>query len=451
MRQIRQTFVVLLVLMTVLWLLADTLYPQPFNYFSLRAVVVQYSGVLAVAAMSVAMLLAARPPWLEKRLNGLDKMYRLHKWLGISALVTSALHWWWAQGSKWMVGWGWLQRPAHGPHPAPADVGMIESWLLGQKHLAESLGEWAFYVTVLLLVLALVKRFPYNVFRKTHKWLAVAYLVFAWHAVVLVRFAYWAQPVGWLLALLLTVGCVASGWVLCGRVGRGRRVSGKVLATAYYPELRVLETRVALDGGWPGHRAGQFAFVTCDAQEGAHPYTIASAWVESGDAAAGGAQMTFITKALGDHTRRLPEQLQPGAPLTVEGPYGCFDFEDNQACQIWVGAGIGITPFIARLQQLGQRREQRPVYLFHATTDYAQAAIDKLSAAAHAAGVQLHVLVSGRDGRLDAERIRTMVAEWQTASLWFCGPPALGSALSADFRAHGMAGRNIHQELFQMR
>jgi predicted ferric reductase len=38
-------------------------------------------------------------------------------------------------------------------------------------------------------------------------------------------------------------------------------------------------------------------------------------------------------------------------PITVEGPYGCFDFEDAQPHQIWVGAGIGITPFIARMKQ----------------------------------------------------------------------------------------------------
>jgi predicted ferric reductase len=33
-------------------------------------------------------------------------MYRLHKWLGIAALAAGVLHWWWAKGTKWMVGWG---------------------------------------------------------------------------------------------------------------------------------------------------------------------------------------------------------------------------------------------------------------------------------------------------------------------------------------------------------
>ena len=43
-----------------MWLLADTLIPDPFSYFSFRSVFVQYTGVIAIGAMSVAMLLALR-------------------------------------------------------------------------------------------------------------------------------------------------------------------------------------------------------------------------------------------------------------------------------------------------------------------------------------------------------------------------------------------------------
>ena len=39
----------------------------------------------------------------------------------------------------------------------------------------------------------------------------------------------------------------------------------------------------------------------------------------------------FITKALGDHTSTLHERLKPGMPVTVEGPYGCFTFDDTHS------------------------------------------------------------------------------------------------------------------------
>src|SRR5690606_4110093 len=101
MRRIKFAFVGLFAGLTALWLLADTLFPQPFGYFPFRTVFVQLTGILALAAMSIAIVLALRPTRLEPHLGGLDKMYRLHKWLGIAALAVATLHWWWAQGTKW--------------------------------------------------------------------------------------------------------------------------------------------------------------------------------------------------------------------------------------------------------------------------------------------------------------------------------------------------------------
>ncbi|MFA6180395.1 MAG: ferric reductase-like transmembrane domain-containing protein, partial [Candidatus Methylopumilus sp.] len=115
MKRIKVAFLAILLLLTALWLAADTLAPTPFTYFSFRTVFMQYSGVIAIGLMSIAMLLALRPKWLEPHLDGLDKMYRLHKWLGTGALVLAVIHWWWATGTKWMVGWGWLVKPARKP------------------------------------------------------------------------------------------------------------------------------------------------------------------------------------------------------------------------------------------------------------------------------------------------------------------------------------------------
>ena len=240
-------------------------------------------------------------------------------------------------------------------------------------------------------------------------------------------------------------GTAAALLVLLRRGGVGRRVQGTIESLIYYPELRVLETAIRLESGWSGHNAGQFAFVTSRKSEGAHPYTIASAW-DADDR-----RIVFITKALGDHTSKLHDRLKVGASVTVEGPYGCFDFRDGRSRQIWIGAGIGITPFIARMKQLARKPGEQEIDLFHPTADFEQAAIDKLTADAQAAHVRLHVLVSGKDGRLDADRIRAAVPQWQSASIWFCGPPGFGQAIRNDFVAHGLVPDDFHQEMFQMR
>ena len=444
MTRIKVSLLVVLLLLTALWLAADTLLPEPFTYFSFRTVFMQYSGVIGIGLMSVAMLLALRPKWPEPYLGGLDKMYRLHKWLGITALVIAVIHWWWGKGTKWMVGWGWLEKPVRKP-VAGETLGNIEGWLRSQRGFAESVGEWAFYAAVVLIVLALVKRFPYHWFVKTHKWIAVAYLALAYHSAVLTKVEYWTQPVGWLMAALLLGGTVTALLTLTGRIGTGRKVTGTIAGLIDYPALRVLETAVVLEDGWRGHAAGQFAFITSDRSEGAHPYTIASAWNPADR------RLVFITKALGDHTSRLRERLKIGMPVTVEGPYGCFNFEDAQPRQIWVGAGIGITPFIARLKQRAATPDAKTIDLFHPTAEFDQAAIDRLTADAEAASVRLHLLVDSKDGRLNGERIRAVIPEWQSASIWFCGPPGFGQALREDFLAHGLPPERFHQELFQMR
>ncbi|KAB0584725.1 ferric reductase [Ideonella dechloratans] len=435
-----------LLLLTGLWLWADPRWLQPQTYFGFRAVAMQYSGVIAIAAMSVAMILATRPRWLETPLVGLDKMYRLHKWLGITALGVSVIHWWLGQGSKWMAQWGWVTRGARPPRGSAPDQGVLQAWLGSQRHLAETVGEWAFYAVAVLLVLALVKRFPYKLFAKTHTWMAALYLALVFHSVVLTQFSYWAQPLGWLMLPLLLGGVASAVWVLAGRVGRSRQVRATVVARQEYPALKTLETELLVDAGWPGHQAGQFAFLTVDPKEGPHPFTMASAW----DPAT--RRLRFVTKALGDHTGQLPALLREGQRVTVEGPYGRFDFDDGRSRQIWVGAGIGITPFIARLKQLARRPVPgTEIDLFHATTVLDAAAIEKLQQDARAAGVRLHVWVDGRDGLLDGERIRAQVPGWQQASVWFCGPAGFGRSLVQDFMARGLPSGAFHQELFEMR
>lgn len=444
MNNIKIVLWALLAGLTLLWALADSFLPSPLTYFSLRSVMVQYTGIIAMAAMSVAIILAVRPRPIEPLLGGLDKMYRLHKWLGITALVFASVHWVWAKGTKWAVGWGWLTRPAKGG--GPAELGGLEQLLRSQRGLAESLGEWAFYAAVVLIVLALVKRFPYRWFAKTHSLLAVLYLLLVLHTLVLVKFAYWTQPIGIVTALLLLGGSLAALQALFKRIGAQRKVEGEIQRLIEYPELSVLETHIALHDGWPGHQAGQFAFVTSSAAEGAHPYTIASAWNPPQ------AHISFITKALGDHTRRLPQLLRVGDRVTVEGPYGCFTFEDQKQRQIWIGAGIGITPFVARLKQLALTPDrQHSIDLFHPSGEYSAAAMAKLRADAAAAGVRLHLLVGNQNGRLSGERLRQEVADWQAASVWFCGPAGFGRALRDDLLAHGLKPQDFHQELFQMR
>lgn len=430
--------------LTALWWVTDTTALAGLgNFLAWRGVLMQYSGVLAIGVMSVAMMLAVRPVVFEPYLGGLDKMYRLHKWLGISGLILSVGHWLISEAPKWLVGLGWMERVGRGPRPAMPDD-FMRQFFSGQRGLAEDIGAWAFYAAVALMVLALIKQFPYKYFFKTHQLIAVAYLALVWHAVVLLKFDYWSGPLGPVLGLLMAGGSVAAVMVLFGRVASKRQLVGEVVGIRRHDALQVMEIDIAFQGRWAGHDAGQFAFVTLHADEGAHPYTISSAWANDG-------RLTFIIKALGDYTRTLPDRVKLKDVVTVEGPYGRFNFDGPQKHQIWIGAGIGITPFIARMQALAKVPDGRSVHLFHSTRVYDAHAISLMTRDAKAAHVELTVLTDARDGMLNAQRIANEVPDWRDADIWFCGPAPFGQMLKKDFAAMGLPDGHFHQELFEMR
>jgi Predicted ferric reductase len=311
MRRLESVFCGILMALVLLWLATDASIFRSTSFLGVRKPSIQLTGIVAMGCMSLAMVLALRPRWPEAWLGGLDKMYRLHKWLGIAALIAAILHWAWAKAPKWGASLGLIERRAHGLRPAIADP--VRAFFASLRGTAEHWGEWAFYAAVLLIALALAKSFPYRLFYKTHRLMAAAYLVLAFHAVVLVEFGYWSMPLGWVMALLIACGSWAAIIVLLRRVGARRQVDGRIAALHYYPGVKALETRVEAPHDWPGHRAGQFAFAMSDPSEGAHPYTIASGWNPENP------NIVFIAKELGDHTRDLRGKLAVGKPVRIEG------------------------------------------------------------------------------------------------------------------------------------
>jgi len=198
---------------------------------------------------------------------------------------------------------------------------------------------------------------------------------------------------------------------------------------------------------WDGHNAGQFAFVRFydGNDKEAHPFTISSAWKNDGE-------LRFYVKNLGDYTGHLPRTLKEGDRAAVEGPYGCFKFESDSPRQIWVAGGIGITPFLARLEELAHRGSRNnAIDLFFCVRNPDEAFVKNLEQLAGETGVKLWVVVDGRDPLLNADRICAEVPEWRNASVWFCGPARFGHVLREGLRACGFDTRHFHRELFEMR
>ena len=117
MRNITFIFVGVLVVLSCFWLIADTQWIGSTDFFVYRRTFIQYSGIISIGVMSVGIILASRPAFIEKTLGGLDKAYRLHKWLGITALIFAVSHWLLKEGTHWLIDLELLTKPIKKPRP----------------------------------------------------------------------------------------------------------------------------------------------------------------------------------------------------------------------------------------------------------------------------------------------------------------------------------------------
>lgn len=433
--------------------LPDILAANPEGPWAWRKSLIILSGLLALWWMSAGMLLATRAPWLEQRFGGLDKLYRLHKNIGIGAGILVFTHWMieWLPKNLSKAGLITGPRGPRGPRGEP------DMWI----DLAKDVGEWAGYILMALVVVALVKRIPYRYFRWVHKAFGAVFLGGAFHGLMLMPGSFWQSPLGWLTAAVAAAGIVPALLSLSNRIGRNRQHRAEIVSLSRH-EGKLLEIVCRPEKNWPGHRAGQFLFANFGSRgEGAHPFTIASAWnAQDGT-------LTLAIKALGDFTAQLPELIEVGQTITLEGPYGAFDFSaknpvhrapkeallgcGNDTHQVWVAGGIGITPFLARLEQLATAPAptKSTADLFYCTPNAAGDFPEHLDALCASANVRLHRRLTDRQGPLTTAEVAATLRPGST--VWFCGPAAWGKALGEALQRNGLSRRAFHQEAFEFR
>ena len=400
------------------------------------------TGIGSMGLMSLVMVLATRPVWLESWLGGMDRVFQLHKWAGILAIGLGVAHWLVKISKGMLIGvFGAIANK-------PASLPLLEV-LQSSKGLAKDVGEWVIYAMILTLLITLWKAFPYKSWRLVHRVMPILYLALVFHAVVLMPAAWWATPLGVLMGLLMVAGSLAAVPALRRRIGR-RQCHAGVVESVTRLAAGVTEVRCVMGADWPGHKAGQFAFVQFDPSEGFHPFTIASADQ--------GAQrrLTFLIKGLGDYTTGLAQRVHTGQAVQVQGPYGRFNHARGGRSQIWVAGGIGITPFIAWLEALQNVPERAPQAHLHycvrnASQDPFVPRLRELCARLPQIHLQIHDAQAGQ--RLDAGALRTgsPAGDGARPEIWFCGPAGLAKHLENGLRALGKGRVRMHREAFDMR
>jgi len=400
-----------LILLPIVWLPAIAVGRDTAALFS------QYLGMTALICMAVSQAIATRAPGVEFLWGPLDQSYRLHKWLGLWALVASFLH-------------DTIDADMRGLGPETALV-----------DAAETAGEISLYGLLLLVVITVATFIPYHLWKWTHRFIGVFFILSAFHYLFILKPFANAEPLGIYMGAVCLVGIIAYAYTSAPRALRpsrqyrisGLKEQGNALAVELEPQGRPIR-----------HRSGQFAFISFPelGLNEPHPFTISSAPNEGGN-------LRMTVAPLGDYTIRLMSRLEAGTVARVEGPFGHFGLAKGE--QIWIATGVGITPFAAMASEL--KPEDAPVTLIYSVKHRAQAAhLAELELMAQEKpNLTLILRETSTEGRLTADDIEKVGSDLKNATVLYCGSVGLRRALWSKLRTRGLSARRFRYEAFEIR
>ncbi len=386
--------------------------PDPLALFS------QYLGLLALILMAWGQIMATRLPVVETLFAGLDRVYIIHKWAGMTAMAALLLH---------------DTIDADMPGTSPNSV---------VNDIAETLGELSLYGLLILVLLSVMTFLPYHLWKWTHKSMGALFIAGSLHFALISKPFAMGDPAGLFTGVFCALGAVAWAYTVLPehmkpaasyRITQLQRTGGS-LAITMTPDARALKPR-------PG-QFGLFRFTGAGLPE-AHPFTFSAIGPDG--------TLRITVRALGDFTELLDGAVATGQIVHVHGPFGRFLHKARRPA-VWVAAGIGITPFVAQAAAL--RPGDQPVTLMYSVRDRTEAPhlseLEALTAAKDNLTLQVTETSHGR--RLNAGDIaREMAALGTGTQLSFCGPVEMRRTLLRTLPAAGICARGMHFEAFEFR
>ncbi len=374
-------------------------------------------GALSMSSMALSLILAARWRITDRLMGGPDKSYAAHRWLGFFALGGALGHW--ALASS--VGAGVL--------PVLAESG-------------EGVGTVAAYGLIVMTAAALVRAIPYHLWKASHMLMGPIFLLAAYHTFFVASpLAVGAAP--WtLMAIVSIVGLLA--WLQT--LLRKRTPTRLVTVDRAEPFEGGIDVTLRANSPLPPFRPGQFATLAHNrARAEAHPFSIAG-----GDETS----RRFVIRATGDWTDDFVRNVSIGDELRVGRGAGRFlpQLGTNRTEQLWVAGGVGITPFLAALEQMQPDSAARITLIFCIRSRRTAGAIDDVERhAARLPQVDLVVLDDTNKARLTDGRLANCIRDMApNTKAYVCGPEGLKTLVKIAWSALGMTGK-VHSERFDFR
>jgi predicted ferric reductase len=375
-------------------------------------------------------VLVARLPWLERSV-GQDQLIRWHRKIATWAISLISVH-----VLTTTIGYA---QAAHSPL-------VHEIWVLIRSYRDVLAAVVAFGLLVLAGITsyrAVRRRLRYETWWAVHLYLYLA-LALAFAHQIVNGISFIGHPLT--RALWIAVWLATAGMVIVFRIGQPVWRSVK-------HQLRVVEVRDEAPGvvsvivqgrdldqlAVSGGQFFQWRFLTRGLWWQAHPFSLS--------ALPRPPYLRVTIKATGDFSR-LVSRLRPGTPVAIEGPYGAFtDHARKTDGALLIGAGVGITPLRALLEDLPEHADVTVV--LRASTPAGLVHRDEIAALVKHHGGRLHELVGPRHRvRLGARQLRHLVPDIVTRDIYVCGPEGFGTEIVEIAGKLGVRPEQIHIESF---
>jgi predicted ferric reductase len=192
-------------------------------------------------------------------------------------------------------------------------------------------------------------------------------------------------------------------------------------------------------------KPGQFIFVHFigNISTEKHPYTISSSANEE--------IIRLSINTQGDYTSKL-KNLVVGDKAIVFGPHGFLggEFEQTKKEQIWIAGGIGVTPYLSRLQSVPDNQKVDFYYLT-STKDQAPYDNEIMQKINGRQNISYCNHCSSINGHLNLAIIKEQVGDIKNKRFYLCGPYKMVESMIEQLQKAGVRQSNIIFEEFDFK
>lgn len=421
----------------IFWLLEQTS-AQSISYR-------QYSELIASIALLVFAwinFISTRSKLLDKLFDGMDKAYIYHKYLSIASILLIWCH-------DLTINSGREGGRDFSPsnfNPSDKFRGDGNSNIFSFLTNGKQLGTLSLYIfTGLVLFFLITYKLEYEKWKVLHKVMIIPYVLGVVHYYLDADYeVFGLTPYSLWMNLINAIGILSAIYSIFLYEKIAFKYKYKIVSIKEVA-ADTLEITGASDGRALNYKAGQFAFIKVadkNKKFSSHPFTISQAFKNK--------KIQFTIKVLGDHTKKLKDELSVGDVLKAAGPHGRFNYKSGSKNQVWIAGGIGVTPFRAFLQEAIS--EDFQIDFFYAyNNENVGAYVDEFKALKLKNNVRLHLWDTSIRGYLDAKAFEEYLKKEVSYEVYFCGPVPMRNKIKKDLKSGNFNIKGYHYEFFKFK